>query len=621
MPFSPETTNDEIYDAMSALREHLPAKNSVEYENVRKLLPETELGKEVRRRSKKDLFFLAKYVVGYDNKKNDMLVEHVHKRVCDLFVQKDDTKDIQSQDTRKERLILYPRGSLKSTLDIIDAAQWVLNFPNVKILFFTAADELAVAFVDEIKSYFILREEVPSFMNLFFPEFCIPETKEALGKENVFICPKRTIFGEKDVTVRALSVTSTGSGFHFDVMKADDAVSDRNSGNEEQCIKVTKKINLARKMLMTWGYFERIGTRYHEIDNYGETLEKGLVGELKRASGPCWEQIDVESSGLRILIGRAIVLKPGNESKTYIEAGEEGCYLLYPEYMGFKWLMNEFHKDETIFEGQLNQNPRPKSHITFDRALMMAHTVPFKELPLNGPKVITWDFAFSQKKGRDYSTAAVGAFNEKGQLYIVDLIRNKFNHTTLAKAVVDLAQNWRPMIIGIEDAAGSKFLEPTIINEAKNRNLPDVLAVCSRIDWFVPDQQKDAKKSRMAALHPWLVNNMLFFAAHLSYLEVLYNEFEKCLVSHHHDDIPDVISQIPRYAPRMQQLIQKNEVVTMSREDAAWNLMFEEGTDPYGRIGMGSIPLPITPVMVDDSPRPIPSHPELPSILGAGLVG
>lgn len=605
---------------MLEVRNKLPAKDSTEYENLKTLLPNTELGKEVRTRAKRDLYFLSKYLIGFDNKKNDMIVDHVHQRVCDLFVQKDDSKSIADQDERKERLLLYPRGALKSRFDMCDAAQWMLNFPNIRILFLTAADDLAVGFVDVVKSFFIVKADEPSFMNMFFPDFCVPEKKAVLGNAFEFTCPKRTL-DQAEPTIKAGSVVSTMAGFHFDVMKADDAVSEKNSENDDQCIKVTNKIDKMRNMLMAYGYFDRIGTRYHEVDNYGHTLETGLVGDVERKSGPCWELIDVKSSGLRILIGRAIVLNPGNENKTYDEAGEEGCSLLYPEYMNFKWLMNKYHNNEVVFEGQQNQNPRPKSHITFDRPLMMAHTIPFKELPVNGPIAITWDFAFSQKKGRDYSSAAVGIWNDKGQLYILDLVRAKFNHTTLAKAIVDLAQHWHPLIIGVEDAAGSKFLEPTIINEARQRNLPDVLAVCSRIDWFTPDQQKEAKKSRMAALHPWLTNNMLYFAAHLPYLEILYSEFEKCLVSHHHDDIPDVISQLPRYAPRMNQLIEKKEIVTMSRDDAAFNLMFQEGTDPFGRLGMGFVPQSITPAFIDEGPIPMTPHGDLPPILGSGLCG
>jgi predicted phage terminase large subunit-like protein len=614
-------SHDELYERMFEVRKKLPAKDSVEFENLRKLLPLSDLGKEVRRRSKKDLFFLSKYVIGRDNNKNDMMIPHVHQRVCDLFVQKDETKSIAEQDERKERLLLYPRGGLKSTFDVCDAAQWVLNFPNIRILFYTAADDLAIGFVDAFKGFFIKRLEEPSFMNLFFPEFCVDEaSKKELGNAFEFTTPMRTI-KQIEATVTANSTTSTASGFHYDVMKADDAVSDRNSDNEDQCIKVTKKINLARKMLMAYGYLDRIGTRYHEVDNYGHTLETELVGDVERQSGPCWEQMDVKTSGLRILIGRAIVLKLGNESKTYDEAGEEGCHLLFPEYMNFKWLMNEFHKDEIIFEGQLNQNPRPKSHIIFDRPLLMSHTVPFKELPVNGPIAITWDFAFSEKKNRDYSTAAVGIWNDKGQLYIVDLVRAKFNPTNLAKAVVDLAAHWHPMIIGIEDAAGSKLLEPEIINQARKLNIPEVLAMCGRIDWFTPDQQKEAKKSRMASLHPWLTNDMLYFAAHLPYLEVLYSEFEKCLANSRHNDIPDAISQLPRYAPRMQQLINKNEIITMSREDAAWNLMYESGTDPFGRLGMGTISVPITPSLVDVGPAAQSAYDEIAPILGAGLTG
>src|SRR5271154_3927364 len=615
-----ELTHEQLYERMVEVRKELPPKETALFEKYCQAMPTSPLGLEVRRRSKRDLFFLTKYLIGWDNKKNDMIVDHVHQRVCDLFVQKDDSKSIADQDHRKERLLLYPRGGLKNRLHICDTAQWILNFPDIRILFLTAADDLAVGMVDVVKSFFIIKLDEPSFMNLFFSEYCVPETKTALGNAFEFTCPKRTI-KQLEATVMASSVTSTMAGFHFDVMKADDAVSERNSENDDQCIKVTNKLDKMRNMLMVYGYFDRIGTRYHEIDNYGHTLESCLVGDIERQSGPCWELIDVKSSGLRILIGRAIVLKAGNEAKTYDEAGEEGCDLLYPEYMSFSWLMNKYHNNEVVFEGQQNQNPRPKSHITFDRPLMMAHTVPYKQQPISGPVAITWDFAFSQKKGRDYSTAAVGVWNDKGQLFIMDLVRARFNHTTLAKAIVDLAEHWRPMIIGIEDAAGSKFLEYEIIDQANKRGRADVAAVCGRIDWFVPEQQKDAKKARMASLYPWLTNDRLYFSAHLPYLEILYSEFEKCLVSHHHDDIPDVISQLIRYAPRMNNLIQKNEILTMSREDAVWNLMFEEGTDAHGMRGLGVVSQPITPPLHDEGPTAQSCYLGLPSLLGAGLVG
>ena len=508
-----------------------------------------------------------------------------------------------------------------STIDVHDGAQWILNFPDIRILFLTAAKDLAVGFVDDLKSVFVVKLEKPSFMNIFFPEFCV--TEEALQKMNMyeFTTPERKI-DRREPTATASSIESTLSGFHFDVIKADDMVSNSNSDTEEQCKKVSKNFYINRKMLMPFGYLDYIGTRYHDVDHYGDVLEKN-VGEFKTEKGPCWELIENTTTGFRVLIGRAWQPKPGFEGKPFMELKENEVFLLFPQYLSYSFLRQEYSKDEISAESQYQQNPRQKMLVTFDRALLIGHTVPFTKVPYNGPISITWDFAFSKKKGRDYSTGCVAIHDEKGRIFIVDLIRGRFQPTELAKAVVDLVLKWKyPFVVGIEDAVGSRFLEPAILLEAKKTGDQNVIAVCSKIDWFAPEQQKDAKKTRMASLHPWFSNDRLFLVDVLPYLEVTYKEFEMCLASHHHDDIPDVISQQPRYAPRLQMLMDKNEIQTWSRDEAQWNITFEEGADQFGRIGMGGFEVPLNPMVLPEEniSTQVPA-PGMDPILGAGLSG
>jgi hypothetical protein len=216
----------------------------------------------------------------------------------------------------------------------------------------------------------------------------------------------------------------------------------------------------------------------------------------------------------------------------------------------------------------------------------------------------------------------VGIFNDKGQLFIIDLVRQRFSPTGLANKFVDLVQHWHPSIVAVEKAAGSEFLEPAIIAEALRRNKQYVIDACKAVDWFKPDQQKDAKRNRIKALHPLMTSDCLFFVAHLPYLEDLYREFERCLVSRrHHDDIPDVIAQMRRYMPKMSVMIAKHEIPTWSRDDAAWNLIFEEDCDAFGRPGFGFRAPSILPVPVDTGlPADTPT-PELQGMLGAGITG
>lgn len=576
------------------------------------ILKKDHLVQEVRRRCEQDLYWLGRYFL-WDTEafgaeksiEENMICEHVHRRVADMFIKKDKTKKIGQQDWRKDRLILYPRYTMKSTFDRYDVVQWVLNFPDIRILYLTAEQSLAEGFVGETKSHFYIRPDNPSLMNLYFPEFCFLEKDS--GPADMLTCPLWAAkqIDRKEPTVWGSSVISTLSGKHFEVIKADDAVSDENSNNDVQCKKITEKFNLKRKMLLPTGYVDKIGTRYADEDMYGEDLRKN-VGNIKREGFPStfssgntivsagnWEIMDNEETGLRVLIGRSIVIKPEVAEKlekegrpvTYAEAGPDGCNLLFPEHHTYKWCMKTYTEDERIFEGQQNQNPRTITNTIFDRPLMLKHTIPFNDpiVPQTGPISQFWDFAFSSAKGRDYSTGSCVIWNEKNQLVVIDLIRAKYKPFDLAKAVVEFAVKYKPFVIGIEKAAGSELIGSAIITEAYKTKLPEIIDVCSRIDWVVPSNQKDAKATRMRALHPLIAGDLMYFVSHLPYLETLYDEFERCLTSHHHDDIPDNLAYQPLYAPRAVQAIATKNQEMFSRADGSWQYVFDASGELYGQ--------------------------------------
>lgn len=638
--------NDILYGWLNANREDLANEAKLGIDRI----PTSRLGKEVRRRAKADLVFLAAFFLWETNPFSEggtlpisesRITEESHGVICrDFFIQKDDSKKVLDQDPKtKTRIILWPRGGMKSTIDLCDAVQWVLNFPMIRIWFITAADDLATGLLEEFKGHWIIKPDAPTLMNLFFPEYCVEE--KSMGNEFEFWCP---IFlakkiKRKEPTVFASSVTSTSSGWHFEIIKGDDVASDRNSDNEDMCRKVTKAFNLRKKTLVRRGYIDLVGTRYHDVDLYGTAIEQSSIGDLTEQRGQNW--IMRENAGLqtRILVARAIEIKSEvverlekeNQPLTYTNAGKDGCTLLLPHYMEYSDLCRQYAEDEAMFEGQLNQNPRPASDLTFDRPTLLKHTLPIQNMPQRGPITQVWDFAFSKKKGRDYCTGSSVMWGEKGQMYVHDLVRDRFKPDGLAAAVVDFAAKWRPQKVAIENAAGSNFLEPEIMRCAYKTGIPEVIDVCRRIDWFAPDNQKDAKRVRMAALQPWLVNDMLWFAAYLPHLNTLYDEFERCLVDHHHDDIPDVIAQHPRYQPAMTIIRQDVPLSQLPSIDPNYNLLYgswltedETPADAFGRLGMGQ---PVT--MFDQAMAAEPEYtmeaetpmPGMPGILGGGMWG
>jgi predicted phage terminase large subunit-like protein len=580
------------------------------------------LVQEVRRRCEQDLWFLGKYFlwdtdvfgVGKPISEN-FFCEHVHRRVCDMFVKKDKTKPIGQQDWRKDRLILYPRGTGKSAWDRYDVVQWILNFPDIRILYLTATLPLGEGFVGETKGHFIINEDEPSLMNIYFPEFCF-EAKDS-GPASRLTCPcalwVRKGLDRKEPTVRADAIDATGTGGHYEVIKADDSVSEQNSNNDVQCKKISTGYSQKHKTLVPTGYADKIGTRYADEDMYGEDIQKN-IGKITRQVGDNWEIIDNEETGLRILIGKSIVIKPEVRAKleaenrpiTYAEAGKDGCTLLFPELHTYEWCLYEYNKNEKIFEGQQNQNPRSATNIVFDRPLMLRHTIPFNDpiVPTSGPICQFWDFAYSTEKGRDWTTGSCMIWNPKNQAIVIDMIRSKFKPAALAKAVVDFAVKYKPFIIGVEKSAGAEFLGLAIQQEAYKTKIPEIIDICSRIDWVKPDQGKDAKQTRIKALHPWLTNDMLYFVAHLlgGNIEVLYDEFERCTGKHHHEDIPDVISYQIRYAPKMVQIVQQQILTNYSRSDGNWQTVFDATGELYGESAGHYMPSPFKGYVLRHNP-------------------
>ena len=615
-------------------------------------IPKSALGREVRRRTETDLFWMARYFCWQSNPHSEngtkplsenLITEEDYKIVCDFFVKKDKTKPLNKQSTVKTHLLLWPRSGFKSTIDIIDTVQWILNFPAVRILYLTAEVSLSKGFVDETKSYFQRNDDEPTLMELFFPEFCFAEvsTEEEDGtkvkgqreKIEVFTCPvwKAKKIRRKEPTVVGSSVGRTKSGWHYEIVKMDDAVSDVNTETSEQCASISHKLFLAEKLIIPGGYHVfYIGTRYADEDHYGELLEKNEnVGDVERIEGPGWYFVHNKTTNMNILVGRAITIKPEVAERlqaegrpvTYKEAGEDGCILLLPHIMSFPWLMNDLAKDEKSFEGQRNQNPRPVGSVTFDRILLSRATGPYTMLPRNGPVSNMWDFAGGKnKKGLDYTTGSAVLWGEDDEYgpdgkkngkrktvgYVLKVVRNRFNNLTAAQAVVQLAVETRPFIIGIEDSTGVRYVEQTIQTEAAKTNDSYIIELCNHIDWVPVDNQKDAKKMRIGSLFPWMVNGQFkFLNACMDPLplETLYTEFLKSQTSHHHEDIPDCLAYQLRYAPRATQAIVENNVNMFYRIDQqGWNDIFNEDN------------VPRSAWYYDDNGKLVPVEPEMPSL-------
>jgi hypothetical protein len=269
-------------------------------------------------------------------------------------------------------------------------------------------------------------------------------------------------------------------------------------------------------------------------------------------------------------------------------------------------------------------------------------------LPRSGPVSQFWDLSFSQKKGADYCVGSSVMWGEEDVFdsqekrtgfrktvgYVRKIVRERFNPFTAAQAIVQLVIEERPFILGIEGATGSVLLEPTIHAEAYKTGDAQVIAVCTHILWVPPNNQFDAKRIRMGGLIPWIEEGRLKlanFCMEPKYpgLDLLYDEFERCLASHHHDDIPDNLGYQPQFAPQATQALVENQTEKFYFVDrVGWADVFnpDMNTNAYYADENGKLVPWDAPILPDDwapqeDTRAGSQYADLPNVLGIGIFG
>ncbi len=473
-----------------------------------------------------NLMFLGREVL------NRAFIFYTHQPICNFFVQKNPALAFHEQDETLERLLLYPRGSYKSTVDIIDCVQWFINFPDVRILILTAAEDLATSFIGELKNYFFVPKDAPpTNLQKLFPEWIL--SPAMMGSEDQYICPKRVIGDDKkkDPSAWAASILSTLPGKHCDLAKCDDVVNDKNSETPPLIAKVIRKVAFAKSLVDPGGFVDLIGTPYAGNDLYARAEAKALPGELKVLRTPArW-------------------LRPEFAHKDERDCIPSDYQLLFEKNkVGRKVLTHAFldqrkREDLGIYLSQYMLNATGTRKVKFSMDLLVQRTISIEQLPHQLRYYIFWDFSYSVNQTSDYSVGAVIGFDSENRGYVVEIFRDHYIDSDLAHTVVDSYKKYQPRLVSIENSNGAQYLEQVIRRYAEEVGVNYI-----PLEFFKVDKSVNAKSSRIGSLQPRLLGGELFFLDSIDCLEDLYKEFAS-FGSSLHDDIPDAISFYTRVLP------------------------------------------------------------------------
>ncbi len=105
------------------------------------------------------------------------------------------------------------------------AIQWILNFPDIRILITTATGDLNIKIMTEIQGHFKFNE----VFRTVFPEFCpAPKKVDQFGNQESFTVPCRKNKAKREPTCSVSSVGKTIAGSHYEVLLCSDMVDKEN---------------------------------------------------------------------------------------------------------------------------------------------------------------------------------------------------------------------------------------------------------------------------------------------------------------------------------------------------------------------------------------------------------
>lgn len=499
----------------------------------------------VRERCCTDLAFLAK-CLGYAK-----FSDGVHREVFDFFLKKDPSQDFEAYALKDlethDRLLLLPRSGYKSTADIVDSVQYCICWPDITILLITGKDDLGRDFIGELKGHFerqdcgdpkLINAEA-SLFQLAFPEHCI----DGEGPKDSFTTPARQNPNIKEATFQFGGVETAMSGFHFDVIKFDDAITNENSRIATRLQSIKNQIAMHRKMLHPHGYADFIGTWYSPSDYYGamiraEEENRTLIWDRGRA-----DSRDTESKKrlTKILLRPAMWPKEAKDIQIDGELNPEDWELWFPEKMTFAWLMKERGLNREVFASQMMNNPALSTKVKFTRERLISCTKPFTQMPdiQNGGGIIVqaWDTTYRDRVTNDFTVGST-ALILRGRYYILDIVRGHFNEYELPRVMANAAFKWKPARIAVEELNGIHWLLREIYREQ------DTLGFRRFIELAEIKNVKNRKQLLAAPLAKAILEDRFIFSNAIPRLDDVYNELEGFENGAQNDDIVDSLALI-----------------------------------------------------------------------------
>ena len=500
-----------------------------------------EEAKQIRETAINDLYFFAKLVnPGY-------MYGEIHKHLF-KWLQEYNLFGY-GEGLTSNKLIMLPRAHLKSHMVATWAAWVITRHPEVTILYVSATAELA-----ETQLFAIQNILASNHYQRYFPEYINPqEGKREKWSARKFSIDhvKRRSEGIRDATVSTAGLTTNTTGWHADIIIADDLVVPENAYTEDGREGVMKKASQFTSIRNAGGFTLACGTRYHPSDIYATWKEQeydvfddeGFV--LRR--DPVWEikEFAVEDNGT-FLWPR--VVRPSDKKMFGFDS--KVLARIKAEY-----------SDRTQFYAQYYNNPNDPGSNRISRDKFQYYDKKFLTQQggswyFKGERLNVYasmDFAYALTKKADHSAIVVIGIDSQGFIYILDIEHFKTDKISeYFKRVVALHSKWEFTKLRAEVTAAQAI----IVRDLKDKLREEGLRLS--IDEHRPTRHEGTKEERIASALEHRYDNQTIWHFKGGYTDVL--EEELVLARPPHDDIKDALASAVEIAIKPKARSLKTEV-------------------------------------------------------------
>lgn len=512
--------------------------------NTPQELLELAANKAIGERAKKDLFYLAKYVLGG----GDLIDPRVHGPLCASFrhllfkgnpeeslkyeypsdygrteeegmpteVQKAVFRQWENQFEPNidaayvvrdkldinltSHLYLMPRGTLKtSVITIAGSIQWLMNFPEDRVAIDSETVTKAQGFLTEIKGHFEENQKLRDIWFALYNHYPDRDSKKKKWSTEGLVIATRTK-SRKEPSIDAIGPGVARNGWHYDIAFLDDLHSELNTKTREEIDKVKEHRKLVYSLLDPGAPQIVIGTRWSFGDMYQEIIDE--------------EYEDFN------FITRAAMSKTGEE--------------FYPTRLS-RPVLNRFRRIQGayLFSCQYMNNPVDDDSATFKREdfrYMQRSNMLDKAINWYGLVDPSYEGPYS-----DYCAIVIAGIGHDGRLYVRHIERKKMTYAEIIVRMFELDQMFKLARWGLETVGTQKSIEYTLRQEELKRNKK------LRVHLF--KSRSNTKEERIRALAPYYENHEIFHCIGMPNLDILEDELTK-FPRAKNDDVSDCLSGI-----------------------------------------------------------------------------